>query len=373
MTDLGRQSAIAYRARAHGLDAPGDAATVLATGVQDYPPGRSAGAALRLRGTTPARTVLLHTMRGALHVHAESDAALLAAALRIEDGREPAAASMGSFGTGLAAAGTGFATALDAVAAAMRAVTADAVPRTKGELSGAVTPRVDAAFAPFCPGCGVHHVQDALFRYATLQAGLGVEVTAPAQTHYVALGAPGAAVGPAVGRDTARAHLVRRFLRAAGPARPPHLAAWLALTPAAARTWWDLVADELEPVAVEGGRSFAHAADIGALTGAAPVRGVRLLPPCDPLTELADRELAVPDAAHRRQVWRAAGAPGVLLVDGEVAGTWRQRATRSRLALTLTPFAPLAPSVAAGAEPDARTLAACAGAARAEVRVADPA
>lgn len=368
MTAITRARAIAYRARAHGLDTPGGAETVLAAGVQDYPPGRTADAALRLRGGPARSTVLLHTVRGALHTHAESDAALLAAALRIEDGNEPAKAAMGPLGTDLAGAGISFAAALDAVAAAMREATGDAVARTKGELSGAVSPRLDAVLAPFCPGCGVHHVQDALFRYATLQAGLAVAVEPPKVTRYVALNATGAPVP----RDTARAHLVRRFLRAAGPARPPHLAAWLALSPAAARTWWDLVADELEPVDVGGRRAFIAAADTAALAGAEAVAGVRLLPPYDPLIETADRDLAVPDTARRRRVWRATGVPGVLLVDGEIAGTWRQRTTGSRLVLTLAPFAPLGARWQARAEPDAAVLAACAGADTVELHVTEP-
>jgi hypothetical protein len=38
----------------------------------------------------------------------------------------------------------------------------------------------------------------------------------------------------------------------------------------------------------------------------------------------------------RRQVWRPTANPGVVLVRGELAGTWRQRTRRDRLELTVT-------------------------------------
>jgi Winged helix DNA-binding domain len=355
---VSRGHLLAYRAAVHDLGAAGDAATVLDVGLQDYPPGRSALLALRLRTQQPDQTgsairVLIHSLRGAMHLHHANDLPLFAAALRHGDGTELAKQSIGPFGTELAEAGIGFDVAMDEVATAMRDVMSDAEPRTKGELSGAVSPMVRAKFVPWCTGCGVHHVHDALFRYATLQAGLMIEVESPSMFRF----RPSTVAVSQLDPQASRAELVRRFLHAFGPAGPAHLAAWLALTPAAARCWWELVAPELLPVSVDGTALRVHSSDLSLLESPPDPPTARLLPPYDPLTELADRRFLLPDSAERRQVWTPAANPGVLLIDGEIAGTWRQRSAGSRLTLTITSLRPLPASQLNALKTDARTIA----------------
>lgn len=361
-----RTTALAWRAMAHGLaESPTDA--VLATGLQDYPPGRTAHAALRVRigrEPDPSTVALVHSTRAALHLHRRDDLALLAAALRVDDGRALDVTANGRFGVELAEAGISHGAAIDQVAHAMAAVMADGRALTKGELSGAVSPMVDSRLAPWCPGCAVNHVHDALFRAATLQAGLAAEVTTTPTFRYVRLG-----LASRPDRDRARAELVRRFVHLAGPTRPVRLASWLALTPPVARTWWDLVADELRPLTIAGTDFWMTSDDAERLATLVPVTGVRLLLPYDPLLELADRELLVPDAAARRQVWAASANPGALLVDGEIAGVWRHRSTGGRLVVTVTTFAtPPPPRRLASALADAETVAASWGLADVELR-----
>ncbi|MFG2248859.1 winged helix DNA-binding domain-containing protein [Spirillospora sp. NPDC048823] len=355
----GRTQVIAYRFAAHGLGPEGRAETVLATGVQDYPPGRSASLALRLRTGQAPDAVLVHSIRAAMHMHRAADLARLAAALRVEDGADLPPQSIGPFGAGLAQEGIAFGAALDEVATAMRAVVADGRSPTKGELSGAVSPEVDRRLTPWCEGCGVFHVQDQLFRRATLQAGLVIEVdtAAPSRFRY----RPAEPFPPA-DPPGCRTELVRCFLATSGPAKPAQLASWLGITPGAARRWWKPVEDELRPVEVDGAQYWAHAEQIDALGAAADPSGVRLLPPYDPLTELGDRHLLVPDPALRKAVWRPAANPGIVLVDGEIAGVWRQRRKRDRLALTVEPFDALDPRQRAAAGSDAATIAGSVGA-----------
>ncbi|SEE56934.1 DNA glycosylase AlkZ-like family protein [Jiangella alba] len=332
-----RAQVLAYRAAAGGLSGPG---SVLLTGVQDHPVGASARLALALRGASaaaPDRGVLVHSVRAAMHVHRSDDLGLLAAALRVDDGAELAKQAIGPFG---AALGAGFGAAVDDVAAVMRHVMADGVARTKGELSGAVSPRVDRRLAPWCQGCGVHHVQDALFRYATLQAALVIDVESPKVFRFRVLSAE---PGDAWAGAPARAELVRRFVHAAGPVRPAHLAAWLALAPAAAKRWWSLAEPDLADVEVDGRRGWVLAADVPVLEAPPEPGELRLLGPYDPLTELADRDFLLPDPAARRQVWAATANPGIVLRDGEIAGTWRRRTARGRLTLTVSPFDALPP------------------------------
>lgn len=361
---------LAYRALVHDLSSAGDGEAVLDIGLQDYPPGRTALLALRLRtrqadlipspraacGPGPrgsGATRLFHSVRGAMHLHRVSDMPLFAAALRHADGTDLAKQSIGSFGVDLAEAGVGFDMAMGDVAAAMGQVMSDAQPRTKGELSAAVTPMVSARLAPWCDGCGMHHVHDALFRYATLRAGLTIEVESPSRFRF----RPPTGTMPDLEPEASRAEVVRRFLHAFGPAKPVHLAAWLDLTPACARRWWDLVASELLPITVDGTTLHVHISDLDQFGSTPALPTARLLPPYDPLTELADRHVLVRNTAERRQVWTPAANPGVVLIDGEIAGIWRQRAAANRLTLTITLFRPLSAPRRRALETDARTIA----------------
>ena len=70
---------------------------------------------------------------------------------------------------------------------------------------------------------------------------------------------------------------------------------------------------------------------------------VRLLPPSDPYLQGRDRELLVPDPAHRKQIWTSLGAPGVVVSGVDVVGVWRPTQKARRLDVAVTPFRPLAP------------------------------
>jgi hypothetical protein len=315
-----RAQVLGYRVAAQHLERPRGAG-VLAAGVSDNPPGRTAHVALRVRstGADPTGLAVVHSVRAAPHLHPVDDLPLLAAALRIDDLRELARQHFGPFDPGMP-----FPAALDAVASGMRSVVADGQPRAKGELSTALNEVVDERLRPWCGTCEAHHVHDALFRYATLQAGLVIVPRDSGPFRYVPRSFRPA--DPAASRR----ELVRRFLRLCGPARPQTLAGWLALTPAAARRW--LV--DVVPVTVDGLRLSLLPEEVDAVRSAEPARETVLLPPYDPYTELADRELLVPDRRQRGAVWRAVANPGVLVVRGEIAGTWRQR----RSTATVQPF-----------------------------------
>lgn len=352
-----RAQVLNYRVAVHHLERPaGDPLRegVLLAGVQDNPPGRTAGVALRVRGATvdPERVALVHSLRAAPHLHRAADLPHLTAALRPEEVGDLAKEHFGPFGQELTDQRIGIAAAVDQVAEAMRAVVADGRPRTKGELSTALSEVVDARLRPWCAGCAAHHVHDVLFRYATLQAGLCLSVRPAGPFHYL----PRPADRSPPDAEQSRRTLVRRFLRLGGPARPEQLAKWLALTPAAARRLWQPLGDQLSAITVDGRRGWLHDEELDELRTAPAATEVRLLPPYDPLTELADRELLLPDRAQRRAVWQAAANPGVLLVRGEIAGVWRQRSTARRLTVTIQPFRTLTAAERRAAADQAETL-----------------
>jgi winged helix DNA-binding protein len=209
---------------------------------------------------------------------------------------------------------------------------------TKGELSGAVSPRLPEIARPWCAGCGVAHVAEGLFRLGTLYAG--IELVPPdgrrlrfRREH----GEPGEPVVAEGGRTT---ELVRTYLRLAGPAALSDVVAWLdtrsvTAPPGSLRPSIDELAGELVEVRIDGHQMHAHEDTVAAVVDAPDPPAVLLLPPRDAIS-LGTRTFLVPDRALAKAVWRPVGSPGVLLVDGEIAGTWRARQAGRVLRLTVT-------------------------------------
>ncbi len=377
-TRLTREQVLAYRATVSDLTVRLDdpvSCAVLDTGVQDTPSGVGAVRALLCRVTPDSRGVLrqlatddrlavMHSVRGTMHLHRVADAGLLAAALRPGDAAELAVSQQGTFFAEAQEQGMSPAEALDDVAAAMGTVMADGEPRTKGELSGAVTPLVDRRLTRWCEGCGVAHIHDGLFRYATLTAMLAL-VPGSDGARFRRL--PGPVSVP--DREDARRVLVRRFLRACGPAGPPQLAAWLGVSTAAAGDMWRLATPDAVAVDAAGKLGWMHRDDVSVAVSAPRPPKLRLLPPYDPITEIADREFTIPDPGGRKLVWRAAANPGVLLRRGEFAGVWRAQTVARRLVVTVRPFGDLGTTEVDTAVADAEAMADLAGLAGARVRL----
>ena len=144
---------------------------------------------------------------------------------------------------------------------------------------------------------------------------------------------------PETAPETARAELLRRYLRCYGPSTRKDFAAWLGVATGDVDPWWRLIEDHLTEVDL-GGPAWLRTEDLDALRSAQLPTGVRLLPPKDPYTQLRDRETIV-DKKYHREVWKTVGDPGTVLVDGEIAGIWRPRKNGRRLTLTVTTFRPL--------------------------------
>jgi hypothetical protein len=85
-----------------------------------------------------------------------------------------------------------------------------------------------------------------------------------------------------------------------------------------------------------------------------------LLPPRDAFA-LGNRAFLVPDRAVAKTVWRPRGSPGTVLVDGEIAGTWRARQSGRVLRLTVAMHRALTAKQRAGVEEQAEIVAAARG------------
>ncbi|MEX2622064.1 MAG: crosslink repair DNA glycosylase YcaQ family protein [Egibacteraceae bacterium] len=120
---------------------------------------------------------------------------------------------------------------------------------------------------------------------------------------------------------------------------------------------------------VDGRQAWIPEAGHAALAAPPDPPAVRLLPPSDPFLQARDRELLAPDPAHRKVLWPILGRPGALLVEGDVAGTWRARKKGRRIALTVAPFGRLPTAARGGLDEEAALLAAARGATGATVTV----
>jgi hypothetical protein len=85
-----------------------------------------------------------------------------------------------------------------------------------------------------------------------------------------------------------------------------------------------------------------------------PPAAARLLPSGDPyfLLQGAERELLVPDAGHRAALWTSRVWPGALLLNGEIAGSWR----RAEGVVTIEPWRRFASAHRRAVESEATSL-----------------
>jgi hypothetical protein len=152
---------------------------------------------------------------------------------------------------------------------------------------------------------------------------------------------------PEVDPRDARLELARRYLHIYGPATPESFGRWSGLGARYAAAAFEALGGSLTPVRTPIGEASILARDEAVFRAAPrPAAPARLLPSGDAylLLQGTDRELVVPDARHRGELWTPRVWPGGLLVGGEVTGTWR----RADTAMTIQPWRRLS-----GAERDA--------------------
>jgi hypothetical protein len=160
---------------------------------------------------------------------------------------------------------------------------------------------------------------------------------------------------PSIGEAEARLELARRCLHIFGPTTPAAFAQWAGIKPPRAHAAFDNLAGSLAPVRTPLGDKWILADDEPGFrsspeTGAA----ARLLPSGDAyyLLNGADRELLVPDATRRPELWTPRVWPGAVLMAGEIVGTW----SRSNLDLTIHPWRRFTPAEQAAVEAEAASL-----------------
>ena len=134
--------------------------------------------------------------------------------------------------------------------------------------------------------------------------------------------------------EECRLQLARLFLKYHGPATTAGFQWWTGGAHADAAATMAALAPELATIDVEGEEALMLAEDVEAASAATPPEGVRVLPPEDPYIDRLAAALLMPDPAYRKLLYPKAPPPGAVVVNGEVAATWRRRSHN----LSITPL-----------------------------------
>ncbi|MBU4614662.1 AlkZ family DNA glycosylase [Rhodococcus sp. GG48] len=361
--EVTRAQVLSYRWHVQQLDRPPGSAQcptdcdLLDLGIQNTGPDGAAWA-LHLRGTPPGTSddlALAWTLRGAPHRYRRADLSAVAiataplsdedAAKRIFDANRP-----------LKAAGIPTLDALRTVAAEMRDIVRQ--PTVKGEMSSALTARMDEPYLRFCRPCNATHMYEMPFRLAALQAGLELRPeTSPPVLERIP-GWRGKPYARTAAKADARFDVIRGYLRFFGPTDPKATASYIDAPVKDVKAHWP---SDVTEVSVDGTPGWILTESLDALLGPPADASVRLLGPFDPYLQLKDRELLVPDEDNRKALWPKLGRPGAVAVGGEIVGLWRPRTSGKKLSVEVTAWEKLPARTKAAIEEQADTLAAFRG------------
>ncbi len=347
-----REQVLAFRASAQSLDSRRPttalADVVGACGVQDTPPGNadvSLAARLDIDGPVAEKAVagkdliLTWSLRGAPHLFPPRDFGVFTLGARPADDTLEALWGQPE-------------RSLVEVEKAMVKVLRSK-PSPKGEVSAAVTDSVPAELAPWCAACKVHHPRESVFRAAPLLGRLVLTSTAPVLLAKARTWLGADAKGDI---DDLRSELLRRYLHCYAPTTSGHFAEWAGITKPDAKQRWEALADALVPV--RGKRTgFVLDDDLDALEQPPASTGVRLLPAKDGFLQARDRDVLLPDPAHRKAVFPTLGGPGVVLHEARPVGTWRGTARGKRYQVKVSPFGRLTKATWADIEAEAERVA----------------
>ncbi len=156
----------------------------------------------------------------------------------------------------------------------------------------------------------------------------------------------------------AQTELLRRYLRAYGPATPRDFAKWTGNPMSEVKAAWAAVQEELIEVTVTDTRAWLLRADLAELQNSSlNAPHVRLLPSFDPwVLGHADKNQLV-EARHYKRIFRsAAWVTPVVLLNGRAVGVWSHKRQGQELLVEVEPFEKFSPAVRALIETEAARL-----------------
>lgn len=148
-------------------------------------------------------------------------------------------------------------------------------------------------------------------------------------------------VARTLGRDEALAELAERYFTSHGPATVQDFTWWSGLTVADAKAGTERAGPRLEREVADGQTYWFSPAAPGVGPTASPAPTAYLLPPFDEYTVAYRDRSAVLDSPQRRLVSVNGIFHPAIVLDGQVAGTWKRAFKKGSVVITLSPFAPL--------------------------------
>lgn len=137
----------------------------------------------------------------------------------------------------------------------------------------------------------------------------------------------------------ARQILLRRYLRAYGPATVRDFSFWAGMSMPAAKNVFSILASELAEIELNGVFCFLLQEDLPRFKQAKQADCVRLLPAFDAYLLAHSVKDHLIEPRHYKRVYRNQGwISPVVLINGEIAGTWAHRINKGRLEVDLQPF-----------------------------------
>lgn len=136
-------------------------------------------------------------------------------------------------------------------------------PMRKQDLSEALHGRLPRRLEPWCDGCQVKHIPDTLLRIVGLTGGIVFGPRVEGSPALVRTREWLSQDFRCEDRAEARKALARRFLRHYGPITHSDFATWTNLSVADTRRTWERLQDEIEPVELDGRRSWVLKEDLG--------------------------------------------------------------------------------------------------------------
>ena len=161
-----------------------------------------------------------------------------------------------------------------------------------------------------------------------------------------------------IAREQAEGLLLRKYLRAFGPATAADFAMWNGITLTDAREIWSREQADLATVNIEGWTAEVLQKDLKELTRAKFERPlIRLLPYFDTFLLGHKEREHLAGTEHRPKIYRAQGwiAP-VVLVDGRVTAVWGHTREGNLLRVKVMKFDSISRRVAAGIRKEAQDL-----------------
>lgn len=328
---------MAYRIARQGLhrtNTPVDDLDVVRLGVQDTPLGsaRQSFSARTEANVDDHSLVRVWSLRASPFLHRANDLPWVATALWPHSERD-ALGKVAWQRSVMQKSGITATEALRYTAEAFREVVTG--PTVKGAASAAVSKVVPKALVSYCRGCQAEHVFESLFRLAALPAGMRLEPDTSPPVLVPIEDWPGIPDEQAGADD-----LIREFLRFVGPASMADVAAWLTTTQGELKEIWPAGLAEVD---VDGRKAWLPESEMDLLRNPPEPPRARLLPTSDPFLQERNRMMLVPDKTRHKEMWPVLGQPGAVVVDGDVAGIWRPKASgRKKLEIRVTQFLPIA-------------------------------